>query len=121
MAGFLETLFGAGQRLLPGYVSPRDGAGPESPSWDAIHMAPLWCLIEDVLAGHDVIKARGPIYLPQFEKETLAKYKRRLLRCSLAPRVQRGGGIVDRASVRQAGDDRKHDGDDLSGDAALRI
>ena len=79
MAGFFETLFGPGPRLLPGFYSASEGNGPETPSWDAIEMAPLWCLIDDVLAGHDTIKLRGERYLPRFEKESVANYKRRLM------------------------------------------
>lgn len=78
MARWFSELFGAGARFVAGAQTLQKSAGPNTPSADAAAMAPKWKLISDVMEGSDAIKAAGPIYLPKFENETEAKYRRRL-------------------------------------------
>ena len=84
--GWLTDLFGQGPRYVTiassGAHATGDTAGPDTKSADIACMGQKWKLIDDVLEGHDAIKKGGECFLPKFEKESLAKYKR--LRCALA-------------------------------------
>src|SRR6478736_794121 len=80
--GWLTDLFGQGPRYITiassGAHATGDTAGPDTKSADIACMGQKWKLIDDVLEGHDAIKKSGECFLPKFEKESLAKYKRRL-------------------------------------------
>src|SRR5262245_13768927 len=79
MTPWLANLFGQGARLTrqSAFNAPRK-AGPDTLSDDVASMQTIWCTIDDVLEGHDAIKAAGERYLPRFETESWKKYKRRL-------------------------------------------
>jgi hypothetical protein len=80
--GWLSELFGQGPRYITiattGAHATGDTAGPDTKCADIACMGHKWNLIDDVLEGHDAIKRGGECFLPKFEKESLAKYKRRL-------------------------------------------
>lgn len=80
--GWLNDLFGQGPRYVTiattGSRPTGDTAGPDTKSEDVACMEHKWCLIDDVLEGHDAIKRGRERFLPRFEKESDKKYKRRL-------------------------------------------
>jgi hypothetical protein len=80
--GWLSDLFGNGPRYITiastSSQATGDTAGPDTKSEDVACMEQKWCLIDEVLEGHDAIKRGGQRFLPRFEKESENKYKRRL-------------------------------------------
>lgn len=51
---------------------------PSTKSSAYLAMEPKWRRIDDILAGADTIRAAGELYLPKYEDESAAEYKRRL-------------------------------------------
>jgi Domain of unknown function (DUF4055) len=79
---WISDFFGNGPRrvtidLLSGNATG-GVAGPDTKSADVACMEQKWCLIDDVLEGHDAIKRGRERFLPKFERESEAKYRRRL-------------------------------------------
>src|ERR1041385_2223417 len=70
-----RSLFGSGPRTIG---TGGAAAGPDTKSADVACMEKKWCLIDEVLEGHDAIKRGGQRFLPRFEKESDKKYARRL-------------------------------------------
>jgi Domain of unknown function (DUF4055) len=79
MAFDWRGLFGNGPRYTAlGTASISATAGPDTLSADVACMQKKWCLIDEVIEGHDAIKRCGERFLPRFERESLTKYARRL-------------------------------------------
>src|SRR4051794_13921820 len=80
--GWINDLFGNGPRYITtastGGAETGATAGPDTKSADIACMLHKWCLIDDVLEGHDAIKRGRERFLPKFQKESEAKYCRRL-------------------------------------------
>lgn len=51
---------------------------PSNPSGDYAKLLPAWTMIDDILAGPDVIRSKGQLYLLKHEGESPKEYKRRL-------------------------------------------
>lgn len=51
---------------------------PSNPSADYTAMAPDWQMIADIRAGARRVKEKGELYLPRYENEAVAAYKKRL-------------------------------------------
>lgn len=58
---------------------------PSNPSGAHVRMCPAWEMIDDILAGPDVIRAKGTAYLLKHEAESDAEYKRRLAEAPWLP------------------------------------
>lgn len=51
---------------------------PSNPSSDYAAMSPDWQMIADIRGGARQIKAKGEAYLPRYQNESVASYKKRL-------------------------------------------
>lgn len=64
-------------------------------------MEPKWRRIDDILSGADTIRAAGELYLPKYEDESAAEYKRRLSAAPWRPSSRtRCGGLRPARSPR---------------------
>lgn len=68
----------------------RDKNDPSCTSADYQHMEPIWNKIRAILGGLHSVRACGKTYLPKYEAESEAEYKRRLASTTWRPEFEDG-------------------------------